>query len=93
MEFKRLFCSHHRYNYGNQHLLFVILGCFRLAFFRNKIECEGLHLKITFTRILMSSEYKDDLQHRFPTKRCSEIVLHLTPKKNQEAIPFLLIPE
>ena len=56
-------------------------------------ECEGLRRKIMFTRILMLSEYKEDLQHRFLTKCCLEIVLHLTSKKNLEAILFILVSE
>ena len=44
----------------------------------------------------MLLEYKGDLQYRFPTKFCLEIVLYLTTKKKTlEAITvmFILIPE
>ena len=44
-------------------------------------ECEGLRGKITFARILMLLEYKGDLQYRFPTKCCLEIVLYFAPNK------------
>ena len=57
----------------------------RLALFRNR-NAKVFRLKITFTRILMLTEYTQDLQHHFATKFCREIVLHLTPKKNLEAI-------
>ena len=58
-----------------------------------ELECEGSRLNVTFTRILMLLEYKEDMQYRFPTKFCGEIVLHSAPKKNLEAIRFILIPE
>ena len=51
---------------------------------------------VQFVRILMLLEYKGDLQYRFPTKFCLEIVLYLTTKKKTlEAITvtFILIPE
>ena len=36
---------------------------------------------LQFARILMLLENKGDLQYRFPTKFCLEIVLYLTTKK------------
>ena len=51
---------------------------------------------VQFARILMLLENKGDLQYRFPTKFCLEIVLYLTTKtKTLEAITvtFILNPE
>ena len=67
-------------------------GCVPLTLFRSK-NTNVYFPKITPTKIVMLSEYKEKFQHRFRSKCYRCVFLNLPPKKSLEVILFILIPE